>query len=134
PEDERKPAAVFWPPCSESRARPPFLAQREAVSPSMTVAATAPRRPRKAHSSVLARHISSTVSAEYPSANNERADLTKGDAVTHSTRSSKRAGHFRPLAVASITIRNGAADFIGVGGAIELEFDKKQSRLLTIAK
>jgi hypothetical protein len=42
--------------------------------------------------------------------------LTKGDAVTHKTRSSKRAVHFRRLAVASISIRNGAADFIGVVG------------------
>jgi hypothetical protein len=45
-----------------------------------------------------------------------RADLTKGDALTHSTRSPRRAIHFRPLAVGSIMIRNGTADFIGVVG------------------
>jgi hypothetical protein len=63
-EDERKPAAVLWPPCSGSRDGAPFLAQCEAVSPSMTVAATDPRRPRNAHSSVLGRHISIMASAE----------------------------------------------------------------------
>jgi hypothetical protein len=42
--------------------------------------------------------------------------IQKGHAVTHSTRSPKRAVHFRPLAVASITIRNDAADLIGIVG------------------
>jgi hypothetical protein len=92
------------------------LAQREAVSPSMTVAATAPRRPCSADSSVLGRHISITMAAGKPSAKSKRADLTKGDALTHSTRSPRRAIHFRPLAVGSIMIRNGTADFIGVVG------------------
>ena len=50
------------------------------------------------------------------SAKSKRADLTKGDALTHSTRSPRRAIHFRPLAVGSIMIRNGTADFIGVVG------------------
>ena len=40
---------------SVSLAGAPFLAQREAVSPSMTVAATASRRPCSAHSSALGR-------------------------------------------------------------------------------
>jgi hypothetical protein len=92
------------------------LAQRDAVSPSMTVAATAPRRPRSAQSAVLGRHISITVSAGWPSASSRRADLTKGHALTHSTRSRKRAIHFRPLAVGSIKIRSGAAGPTGVAG------------------
>ena len=87
-----------------------------AVSPSMTVPATAPRRPFSAHSSLFGRHISTTVSAGKPSAKSKRADITKGHALSHSTRSPKRAVHFRPLAVASITIRNGAADLIGIVG------------------
>jgi hypothetical protein len=113
PEHERKPAC---PPCTGSRAGEPFLAQREPVSPSMTVAAAAPRRPRNAHSSVFGRHISITEAAGWPSANNKRPDLTKGHAVTHSTRSSRCAVHFRPLAVGLITIRNGAAGLTGVVG------------------
>ena len=72
----------------------------------MTVAATAPRLPRIAHSAALGRHTSTTVSAGQPSASSNRADLTKGHALTHSTRWRKRATHLRPLAVASITIRN----------------------------
>ena len=50
----------------------PFLAQREAVSPSMTVAATAPRRPCSADSSVLGRHISITMAAGKPSAKSKQ--------------------------------------------------------------
>ena len=34
--------------------------------------------------------------------------------LSHNTRSPKRAIHFRLIAVASITVRNGAADFFGV--------------------
>ena len=45
----------------------------------------------------------------WPSANSRRDDLTKGHALTHSTRSPRRAVHFRPLAVGWITICNGAA-------------------------
>jgi hypothetical protein len=106
----------MWPSCSEARSGEPFLARRGAVSPSITVAATTPRRPFSAHSSLFGRHISITVSAGKPSAKSKRADITKGHAVTHSTRSPKRAVHFRPLAVASITIRNDAADLIGIVG------------------
>jgi hypothetical protein len=92
------------PPCSGSRAGEPFLAQREAVSPSMTVAATASRRPCSAQSAVLGRRISITASRGLPSSNSRRAALTNGDALTHRTRSPRRAAHFRPLGVGSITI------------------------------
>ena len=44
PEDERTPRQPLPLPCAGSRAGEPFLAQREAMS--MTLAATAPRRPR----------------------------------------------------------------------------------------
>ena len=43
-------------------------------------------------------------SAGQPSSNSRRADLTKGHALTHSTRLPRRAIHFRPLTVGSITI------------------------------
>ena len=108
--------AFMWPSCSGAGAGEPFLARRGAVSPSMTIAATAPSRPFSAHSSLFGRHISITASAGKPSAKSKRADIPMGHAVTHSTRSPKRAVHFRPLAVASITIRNGAADLIGIVG------------------
>jgi hypothetical protein len=105
------------PLCCRSRAAEPFLAPREAVSPSMTVAATAPRRPLIAHSAALGRHASITVSAGRPSASSKRADLTKGHTLAHSARSPRRAIHFRPLAVGLITIRSGAA---GLTGVVEL--------------
>ena len=41
----------------------PYLAQSDAVSPSRKVTATAPTRPRSAHSPVLDRDISTLVSA-----------------------------------------------------------------------
>ena len=57
-----------------------------AVSPSMTVPATAPRRPFSAHSSLFGRHISTTVSAGKPSAKSKRADITKGHALSRTAR------------------------------------------------
>jgi hypothetical protein len=44
--------------------------------------------------------------------------MTSGHALTHSTRSSRRAVHFFLLAVGTITIRNGAAGFANVVGAV----------------
>ena len=71
----------------------------------MTVAATAPRRPRNAHASEFGTDIDKVLGG---SANSNRADLTKGHALTH-TRSPRSAIHFRPLGVGEITIRRASA-------------------------
>jgi hypothetical protein len=63
PEDERGSATGLWD--RSSRDREPASRswrRREAVSPSMIVAATGSRWPRNAHASVLGRHISITAS------------------------------------------------------------------------
>ena len=87
----------------------------------------AAQRPRSA-----GLHISTMATAGKPSANNWHADLTSRHADTHTTRSSRRAIHFRPLAVGSIVIRTGALAYrsktLGDGDLAEPASDRVSGR------